>query len=110
MGACPSDLAGPECGGPPPSTDELKEKQAKVRDAGVKARAAKSALESARKKLKALQDELTSVTEELNMADVRISDKEVKAAAAKPDAKPEADRQVAVAKAEKNRLSARQTA
>lgn len=110
MGACPSDLAGPECGGPPASTDELKEKQTKVRDAGLKARAAKSALESARKKLKALQDELASIAEQLNLADVRISDKEVKAAAAKPDAKAEADRQVAVAKAEKNRLIARQTA
>jgi hypothetical protein len=109
MGACPSDLAGPT-GGPPASTDEVKEKQSKVRDAGVKATAAKKGLDSARKKLKILEDELASIVEELNLADVRISDKELKAAAAKPDAKPEADRQVAVAKAEKNRLDARKKA
>lgn len=106
MGACPSDLAGPECGGPPASTDELKEKQAKVRDAGVKATAAKKGLSVAETKLSGLQSKLSVTQEELDGADLRIAQKGEKVASAKPERKPAALQEVEIEKAKKDRLKA----
>jgi hypothetical protein len=106
MGACPSDLAGPECGGPPASTDELKGKQSKVRDAGVKATAAKKGLSAAETKLSGLQAKLSLTQEELDGSDLRIAQKGEKVASAKPERKPAVLQEVEIEKAKKVRLEA----